>query len=57
MKTRPKKPPLTDAQLVAQELRAIRLELRNIVAVLMEMRCEMDPQCRADDDDDDATLR
>lgn len=51
--TKPKRAPLTDAQLLIQELRAIRIELRNIVAVLMELRCEMDPQCGADDDDNE----
>ncbi len=53
MKTKPMKAPLTDAQLIAQELRAIRLELRNIVVVLMEMKCEMDPQCGVNADDDE----
>ena len=56
MNTKEPKARLTDAQLIAQELRAIRNELRNVVAALMEIRCEMDPQCGIDDDDEDEGL-
>lgn len=43
---------LTDGRLLAQELRAIRLELRNLVVVLKEIRGELDPQRGMDDDDE-----
>lgn len=56
MKTKKVKAALTDAQLVAQELRVIRLELRNVVAVLMEIRCQMDPECGAEDGDDEGLM-
>jgi hypothetical protein len=54
MKLKKAKAPLTDAQLLIQELRAIRIELRNIVAVLMELRCELDPHCGVDAEDDES---
>lgn len=56
-KTTKTKKPLTDAELMARELRGIRMELRTIATALTEMRCLIDEDCGYDPKDDESLLQ